>query len=44
MDFTHIFPIHPLVIDYLLKSEGWSESMMVDTSHPELDYAWKGVK
>lgn len=44
IDLTHAYPIHPLVVDWLLKSDGWSWSVQVETACPDVDYAWMGVK
>ena len=44
IDMTHSCPVHPLVVDWLLRSDGWSESRQVDTACPDIDYAWMGIK
>ena len=44
IDLTHVYPIHPQVVDWLLKTDGWSYSLQVETACSDLDYAWKGVK
>jgi len=44
IDMTHVCPIHPLVVDWLLRSDGWAESCGVETACPDIDYAWMGIK
>ena len=44
IDMTHVCPVNPLVVDWLLRSDGWAESCGVETACPDIDYAWLGVK
>ena len=39
MDFTHVYPIHPVSAAYILQQKGWRKIERVDTCYPDVDYA-----
>ena len=39
MDFTHVYPIHPVSAAYILRQKGWRQVERIETTHSDVDYA-----